>query len=69
MLFKDITMVDENFEVREHAYVGVKGDCLWTISQKFYGTGMKWNSIYQANTNVIKNPDIISIGMSLIIPD
>ena len=32
MLFKDITMVDENFEVREHAYVGVKGDTVEYIS-------------------------------------
>ena len=26
MLFKDITIIDEHFEVREHCYVGVKGD-------------------------------------------
>lgn len=50
-------------------YIVVKGDCLWSISQKFYGTGTKWNNIYKANSSSIKNPDLISIGMSLVIPD
>lgn len=28
MLFKDITIIDENFEVKEHCYIGVKGDTI-----------------------------------------
>lgn len=50
-------------------YVVVKGDCLWTISQKFYGTGAKWGNIYNANTDIIKNPSLIYIGMKLVIPN
>lgn len=32
MLFKDITIIDENFQVKEHRYVGVKGDRIVCIS-------------------------------------
>jgi len=28
MLFKDITIIDENFEVKEHMYVGIKNDSI-----------------------------------------
>lgn len=36
-------------------YKVVKGDCLWKISRKFYGTGTKWETIYNANKTVIEN--------------
>lgn len=32
-----------------------KGDCLWKISKKFYGTGTKWKKIYDANKKVIED--------------
>lgn len=32
MLFKDITIIDESFQVKEHRYVGVKGDRIACIS-------------------------------------
>lgn len=35
-------------------YTVVKGDCLWNISRKFYGTGTKWGIIYEANKTVIE---------------
>ena len=34
MLFKDITIIDENFEVREHMYVGTKDDRITCVSDK-----------------------------------
>jgi len=49
-------------------YTVASGDCLWTISQKLYGTGKKWNVIYEANKAQIKNPDDISVGQILSIP-
>ena len=35
-------------------YTVVSGDCLWKISRKFYGTGTKWKTIYNANKTVIE---------------
>ena len=34
MLFRDITIIDENFKVRRHCYVGIKGDKIDYISNK-----------------------------------
>lgn len=36
------------------AYTVVSGDTLWGISKKFYGTGTKYNIIYDANADLIE---------------
>jgi len=45
-------------------------DCLWNIAAKteFFGDPFMWPKIWQANTNLIKNPDIIHPGQQLTIP-
>lgn len=35
-------------------YTVREGDTLWSIAQKFYGSGSKWNSIYLANKSIIE---------------
>ena len=49
-------------------YTVKSGDCLWSISQQFYGTGRQWTVIYEANKTIIKNADSIQIGQVLVIP-
>ncbi|MCM1045644.1 MAG: phage tail protein [Candidatus Gastranaerophilales bacterium] len=49
-------------------YVVVKGDCLWNIARKFYGSGQEHTRIYNANTGQIKDPNLIYPGQVLIIP-
>jgi len=44
------------------------GDTLQKISKKFYGTYSKWMQIYNANKDKIKDPDNISPGEILNIP-
>ena len=36
-------------------YIVQKGDCLWSISRKFYGDGALYMKIYNANTKVIED--------------
>jgi nucleoid-associated protein YgaU len=45
-------------------------DCLWNIAGKveIFGDPFMWPRIWQANTNLIKNPDIIYPGQQLLIP-
>ncbi|MEJ5245233.1 MAG: LysM peptidoglycan-binding domain-containing protein [Bacteroidota bacterium] len=45
-------------------------DCLWNISGKMeiYGDPLQWPKIWQANTDQIRNPDIIFPGQVLKIP-
>ncbi len=44
------------------------GDTLGSIARTYYGDGAKWKLIYQANRNVISNPDIIPVGRKLRLP-
>ena len=49
-------------------YTVVKGDCLWKIAKKFLGDGKRWAEIYAANKDAIKNPNMIPLGLTLVIP-
>ncbi len=49
-------------------YTVVAGDCLWTISQRIYGTGTKWGELWAANADIIENPRLIYPGQVLRIP-
>ena len=49
-------------------YTVQPGDCLWSISRRFYGTGTRWNVIYEANKSIIQKPSFIQIGQILEIP-
>ncbi len=51
------------------SYTVVKGDCLWTIAKRFYGSGAKYTVIYNANKGIIGgNPNLIYPGQVLTIP-
>jgi len=43
-------------------------DCLWYIAKRFYGDGMLWKRVYEANKERIKNPDLIYPGWVLRVP-
>lgn len=50
-------------------YTVVKGDCLWNIAKKYYGSGAEYTKIYNANKSVIGgNPNLIYPGQVLTIP-
>lgn len=48
-------------------YTVQRGDTLWKIAEKFYGTGMYWTQIYEDNKNVLSNPNRIYAGQELVI--
>ena len=50
-------------------YVVAKGDSLSRIAERAYGDGSKWRKIYEANKDIIKDPDLIYPGQALRIPD
>ncbi len=63
-----VTPTTPSTPVAGGSYTVKSGDCLWSISQEFYGTGTKWTVIYRANTAIIKNANDIQVGQVLTIP-
>lgn len=58
-------------EVEEPAvqtYEIQSGDSLSKIAKKFYGQANDWNKIYEANKDVIKDPNMIYPGQKIVIP-
>lgn len=49
-------------------YEIAKGDSLWKIASKFYKDGSKYPKIFEANKEVIKDPDLIFPGQKIRIP-
>lgn len=51
----------ETFEVK-------RGDNLWQISRQIYGAGVRYSTIYEANTDQIRDPDRIYPGQIFVVP-
>jgi nucleoid-associated protein YgaU len=49
-------------------YTVVGGDSLSKIAKHFYGDANQWKRIFDANTDKIKNPNLIHPGQVLTIP-
>ena len=49
-------------------YTVVKGDSLSKIAKREYGDAQKWHQIYEANRDIIKDPDLIYPGQILRLP-
>ena len=50
-------------------YTVVSGDTLSKIAKSMYGDANKWQKIYEANTDIIKDPNMIRPGQVLKIPE
>jgi LysM repeat protein len=50
-------------------YTVQAGDSLGKISQHFYGKASEYMKIFDANKNILSDPDKIKPGMNLVIPD
>lgn len=49
-------------------YVVVNGDSLSKIAKREYGDAQQWRRIYEANRDIIKDPDLIYPGQQLKVP-
>jgi LysM repeat protein len=56
-------------EATGRTYTVQAGDSLWKISEKMYGSGGKYMKIFEANTDLLENPDKIFPGQELVIPE
>ena len=49
-------------------YTVKAGDTLSRLAEQFYNAPNKWEKIYEANRDLLKNPNYIYVGMKLMIP-
>ena len=56
-------------EGEPRTYTVASGDTLWKIAEHFYGNGSHYPKIFEANTDVLEDPDRIFPGQKLVIPD
>lgn len=59
---------DKPAAVASSSYRVEKDDTLQKIAKKFYGVYGQWTVIYEANRDVLKNPNFVKPGIVLKIP-
>jgi nucleoid-associated protein YgaU len=52
----------------ETVYEVKPGDTLGAIAQRFYGKASLYPKIFEANRDILSNPDLIKVGQKLKIP-
>lgn len=62
----NITVTDESVY---HRHTVKSGESLSLIAKQYYGDPMKYKAIFEANTNILSNPDVIHPDQELVIPN
>lgn len=57
-----------SFADESSSYTVIKGDTLASIAGKVYNNPKQWKKIWEANKELIKNPNVVSAGQKLSIP-
>ena len=65
---KATTPAPAKTEAAAQQYTVKAGDTLARLAVQFYNSAYKWEKIYEANKDLVKNPNYIFIGMKLTIP-
>ena len=52
-----------------HRHVVKSGETLGKIAKHYYGNASKYQDIFKANSDILKNPDLIHPDQELIIPN
>tara|TARA_R110000868_G_scaffold45958_1_gene152162 strand:+ start:675 stop:1055 length:381 start_codon:yes stop_codon:yes gene_type:complete len=62
----NITVADDSVY---HRHTVKSGETLGKIAKHYYKDPMKYKQIFEANTNLLKNPDVIHPDQVLVIPN
>lgn len=65
---KKIQVTKKSTSTTKKYHTVKKGDNLWNIAKKYYGNGASWKKIFEANKNLIKNPNLIYPKQKFVIP-
>ena len=65
-IMADIQVADETVF---HRHTVKSGETLGKIAIQYYGKAAKYQDIFKANSDILKNPDVIHPDQELIIPN
>tara|TARA_R110001583_G_scaffold58076_1_gene173389 strand:+ start:110 stop:490 length:381 start_codon:yes stop_codon:yes gene_type:complete len=65
-IMADIKVADDSVYAR---HTVKSGETLGKIAKHYYGNASKYNAIFKANSDILKNPDVIHPDQELIIPN
>ncbi|GGD06828.1 LysM peptidoglycan-binding domain-containing protein [Hyunsoonleella pacifica] len=65
-IMADIKVADSSVY---HRHTVKSGETLGKIAIQYYGKASKYQDIFKANTDILKNPDVIHPDQELIIPN
>lgn len=65
-IIADIKVADDSVF---HRHTVSSGETLGKIAKQYFGDPMKYKEIFAANTDILKNPDVIHPDQELIIPN
>ncbi len=65
-IMADIKVADDSIY---HRHTVESGESLSKIAKHYYKDPMKYNAIFEANRNILDNPDLIHPGQELVIPN
>lgn len=65
-IMANIKVADESVY---HRHTVKSGETLGKIAQHYFKDASKYQSIFKANSDILKNPDLIHPGQELIIPN
>jgi nucleoid-associated protein YgaU len=63
------TIVQAPLENSDTSVIIRRGDTLWQIARRVYGKGVRYTTIYLANEDKIRDPDMIEPGQVFGLPD
>ena len=47
----------------------VSGETLGAIAREYYGSASEWLRVFEANRDLLSDPDVVPVGVTLVIPD
>ncbi len=63
-----VTEIAPKLQNVDAAIIIRRGDSLWRISRRVYGFGTRYSTLYLANSDQIRNPDLIMPGQVFAVP-
>lgn len=65
-IMADISVEDSSVYAK---HTVASGETLGKIAKQYYGDASKYTAIFEANTNILKNPNVIHPDQELVIPN